>query len=96
MPNQTKGLQSGPKPKKKASKQKKRVDRRTLSPRFKLVFTAVTRITIICLISYIGLGAVLLFVPQESPIIDGLLETLKSTFILGFGAIVGLLSGKAL
>jgi len=69
----------------------KLVDGTLLSPRFKLIFTFVTRITFICLIGYIGLGIAYLFLQPDSVIFNGLLETLKSTFTLGFGSILGLL-----
>jgi len=69
----------------------------TLSPAFLLVFKSVLALTLICLVlgcSLVGLtvhsGRTL--TPQET----GLLDLFTSTFKLGFGAIIGLLGGKAL
>jgi hypothetical protein len=69
----------------------------SLSPAFKLVFLAVLGLTIICLITscaVIGLSfrAGRPMTKDES----GLFELGASTFKLGFGAIIGLLGGKAL
>jgi hypothetical protein len=66
-----------------------------LSPRFKLIFSVVTRITTVCLFGYIVFGLIDVFFHSESAITSGLLETFRSTFTLGFGAILGLLGGKA-
>lgn len=66
-----------------------------LTPRFKWVFSTIVGFTILILIAYIALCVIF---PHEDPTsrIQGLIETLKSTFMIGFGAIVGLLGGKAL
>jgi hypothetical protein len=62
----------------------------SLSPAFKLVFLAVLGLTIICLITSFRAGRPM--TKDES----GLFELGASTFKLGFGAIIGLLGGKAL
>lgn len=63
-----------------------------LSPAFKLVFASVLGLTILCLIlgcSLVGLGI-------KSDEAKVMFELCTSTFKLGFGAIIGLLGGKAL
>jgi hypothetical protein len=69
----------------------------TLSPAFLLVFKSVLALTLICLVlgcSLVGLsvhsGRTL--TSQETVLLD----LFTSTFKLGFGAIIGLLGGKAL
>ncbi len=69
----------------------------TLSPAFKLVFVSVLALTLICLFlgcSLVGLTlhAGRSLTSQENVLFD----LFTSTFKLGFGAIVGLLGGKAL
>jgi len=63
-----------------------------LSPTFKLVFVSILGLTILCLIiacSLVGLG----IKSEESKVLFDLCAT---TFKLGFGAIIGLVGGKAL
>jgi hypothetical protein len=69
----------------------------TLSLAFKLVFNSVLALTVICL--FLGCSLVGLTVhtgrsltTQENVLFD----LFTSTFKLGFGAIIGLLGGKAL
>jgi len=76
--------------------QNKPVERRTLTPRFKAIFLAVFSITLLSLLGYITLTLIAAIYSIDSPTLDGSLETLKTAFISGFGAIVGLLGGKAL
>ena len=63
-----------------------------LSPTFKLVFVSVLGLTILCLIigcSLVGLGVK----SDEGKV---LFELCTTAFKLGFGAIIGLVGGKAL
>lgn len=64
----------------------------TLTPVFKLVFTSVLSITLICLVVAIFLA--MRSNPSEE--IKSLNEKVLSVFTLGCGAIIGLLGGKAL
>ena len=72
----------------------------TLSPAFKVVFFSVLAVTLICLVlSCILVGITVragggdhMLTSQESALFD----LFTSTFKLGFGAILGLLGGKAL
>jgi hypothetical protein len=64
----------------------------TLSPAFKLVVTIVTGLTILSL----GVSIFLALYQQKSEQINQLLETCSTTYKLGFGALVGLIGGKAL
>lgn len=69
----------------------------SLSPAFKLVFLSVLGLTILCLIlacALIGLSfrAGRPMTKDET----GMFEVCASAFKLGFGAIIGLLGGKAL
>lgn len=72
------------------------VERRTLTPRFKAVFLAVFTITVLSLVGYVILAVIVGVNSIDSPAVNGAIETLKTAFISGFGAIVGLLGGKAL
>src|SRR5262249_12386729 len=63
-----------------------------LPPVFKRVFNAVLILTILSLLVSIAL----LFVPNQSEEVKRLVETTSTTFKLGFGAVVGLIGGKAL
>jgi hypothetical protein len=74
----------------------KSLDRRTLTPRFKAVFLAVFSITVLSLIGYVTLAVMAGVNSMDSSTLDGAIETLKTAFISGFGAILGLLGGKAL
>ena len=67
----------------------------TLSSRFKFVFVTVTGITVLSLLAYIALAIIY---PETDPgsNINDVLGTLKYTSTSGFGAIVGLMGGKAL
>ena len=64
-----------------------------LGPRFKIVFGCVMALTLISLTASICLA---IFVTNQSPEVKGLIETCSTTDKLGFGAIVGLIGGKAL
>jgi hypothetical protein len=83
------------KPKKQQDKNQKDEKETTLPPAFKWVFVTVTSITILCLVGFIVLAFRYPEVDQASRL-NSVFETLQSTFTLGFGAIVGLLGGKAL
>jgi hypothetical protein len=61
-----------------------------ITPRFKLVFTTVLAITILCLILNL---LVVLMAPNGSQAAS-LADTCSTAFKLGFGAIVGLVGGK--
>jgi len=64
-----------------------------LTPSFKLVFISVLVVSVLCL----GINVVLaLNVPNPSVEVKQLIETCSTAFKLGFGAIVGLIGGKAL
>ena len=82
--------------KKAPQAQNKPVERRTLTPRFKAVFLAVFSITVLSLFGYIALALIAGINSMESSTVNGAIETLKTAFISGFGAILGLLGGKAL
>lgn len=67
----------------------------SLTPQFKLVFLSIVSLTVLSMLlscSMIFSGVKL--VPGGSP--EGLLQALISTWKLGFGAMVGLIGGKAL
>jgi hypothetical protein len=69
----------------------------TLSPAFKLVFLSVLGLTVLSLLigcTLVGLTmrTARALTPQENVMLD----LCTSTFKLGFGAIIGLLGGKAL
>jgi hypothetical protein len=61
-----------------------------ITPRFKLVFTTVLAITILCLVLNL---LVVLMAPNGSQAAS-LADTCSTAFKLGFGAIVGLVGGK--
>ncbi len=63
-----------------------------LSPAFKLVVLIVTGLTVLSL----GVSIFLALDQNKSEQINGLIETCSTTYKLGFGAIVGLIGGKAL
>ncbi len=68
----------------------------TLSPAFKLVFISVLAITILCLFlscTLVGIQLTTGGIGDEAKV---LFDLSTSTFKLGFGAIIGLLGGKAL
>ncbi len=65
----------------------------TLSPGFKLVFLSVLTLPLLSLAVVIFL-AISQHDPSEQ--VKGLIETCSTTFKMGFGAIVGLIGGKAL
>lgn len=64
----------------------------TLTPTFKLVFLSALSITILSVI----LCCPLAILGAETPEKKALFEACLTTFKLGFGAIIGLLGGKAL
>lgn len=64
-----------------------------LTPGFKLVFGCVFALTVISLAVSIVLA---LMVANPSTQIAQLIDTCSTTYKLGFGAIVGLIGGKAL
>jgi hypothetical protein len=66
----------------------------TVAPHFKLVFLAVLCLTVISLITSIALT--IAYDPHPSDEIKRLIDTCSTTWKMGFGAIVGLLGGKAL
>ena len=84
------------KAKKTVPNQKEPVERRSLTPRFKAVFLAVVLLTLLSLIGYVTLAIIIGMNSIESSALNGVIETLKTAFISGFGAILGLLGGKAL
>ena len=64
----------------------------TLTPTFKLVFLSVLGLTILSLVVSIWLAEH----PNPSEEMKRLIETCTTTYKMGFGAIVGLIGGKAL
>jgi hypothetical protein len=67
----------------------------SLTPQFKLVFLSIVSLTVLAMVlscSMIFSGVKL--VPGGAP--EGLLQALVSTWKLGFGAMIGLVGGKAL
>lgn len=64
----------------------------TAAPSFNLIFITVTALTVLSLIAAILL---VIFGPDK-PGTDRLVETCSKGFMLGLGAIVGLIGGKAL
>lgn len=64
-----------------------------LGARFKLVSGCVMALTLISLGVSIALAV---FVQNQSHEVKQLIETCSTTFKLGFGAVVGLVGGKAL
>ena len=65
----------------------------TLTPAFKLVFLSVLGLTLLCMVVMIWLAV---RVQNPSQDVGRLIETCSTAFKLGFGAIVGLIGGKAL
>lgn len=61
-----------------------------LSPRFKIIFSTVTFITLCSLL----LNAALVFAEAKGEAAGTFAETCSTAFKLGFGAIVGLVGGK--
>jgi hypothetical protein len=70
------------------------VVRITMSPAFKLVFRSVLGITVLSMI--VSCPLTVLAGPEPSPDMKALLTTFLTTWKMGFGAIIGLLGGKAL
>jgi hypothetical protein len=69
----------------------------SLSPRFKLVFISVLALTVICLLLACTLVMTVIRSGGDlSPQGNALFDLSTSMFKLGFGAILGLLGGKAL
>lgn len=66
-----------------------------LTPRFKLVFIIATCITCVSGVAYLTLCIIFQQIDLTSRIQDAV-ETMKTVFVGGFGAIAGLLSGKFL
>jgi len=65
----------------------------TLTPTFKLVFTSVLGLTVLCLCLAVYVS---LFGGQGNKAVDALNDKLLSVFTLGCGAIIGLLGGRTL
>ena len=65
----------------------------TVTPTFKLVFASVLGLTVVSLLTVILLAV---FVQNPSDQVKAVIETCSTTFKMGFGAIVGLIGGKAL
>ncbi len=63
-----------------------------LTPAFLLVFATVVLLTLVSL----GVSVYLALRPDPSEEVKRLIETCSTTWKLGFGAIVGLIGGKAL
>ena len=66
----------------------------TLTPAFKLVFCSVLGLTVLSL--RVSVYLAIAYSPTPSEEIKRLIETCSTTWKMGFGAIVGLISGKAL
>jgi hypothetical protein len=66
----------------------------TLSPAFKLVFISVLSLTILSML--VACPIAILRPAPENLQLNIVFETCITTFKLGFGAIIGLLGGKAL
>ncbi len=63
-----------------------------MSPAFKLIFFSVLGLTILSLAACIALA----ISARQTDAIKNLIETTSTTWKMGFGAIIGLLGGKAL
>jgi uncharacterized membrane protein YczE len=66
----------------------------TLTPAFKLVFCSVLGLTVLSL--GVSVYLAIAYSPAPSEEIKRLIETCSTTWKMGFGAIVGLIGGKAL
>jgi hypothetical protein len=64
----------------------------TLSPIFKKIFNSVLVLTILSLV----VSLALVIFPTQTDDVKRLIETCSTTFKMGFGAVVGLIGGKAL
>lgn len=60
--------------------------------KFKMIFLAVLSITLLCLLLDF---AIVLIGPEPGDSLQSLEDTLNSGFKIGFGAMVGLIGGKA-
>ena len=65
----------------------------SVTPAFKLIFLSVLSLTILSLVVTIALAV---FVKSPSASVQGTIDTCSTTYKMGFGAIVGLIGGKAL
>jgi hypothetical protein len=63
-----------------------------LTPFFKLIFLTVFALTLLSLVVYV---AVVIMVDNPNDQAKGLIDTCSTTWKMGFGAIVGLIGGKA-
>lgn len=93
--------ESGPKPGRNDGKSPDSVDlppvaTLTLTPLFKLIFLSVLGLTVLSLAVSIGANVYLSQLEEPSEDLRRLIETCSTTYKLGFGAIIGLVSGKAL
>ncbi|MFD9332364.1 hypothetical protein [Streptomyces sp. NPDC060065] len=61
-----------------------------LTPRFKLIFSTVTALTVLTLILNVLLAAF----GGDSEQVQAAAEACSTTYMMGFGAIVGLIGGK--
>ncbi|WP_329614950.1 hypothetical protein OG244_19110 [Streptomyces brevispora] len=64
----------------------------TVTPHFKLVFICVTVITVLTLLASLYIG---IFVAKPTDAAKSAMDTCSTLANLGFGAMVGLLGGKA-
>ncbi len=73
-------------------------DKPLVSPGFKLILGTVAGLTVLSLVVSIGLGIFISRQPKRTDLTDlkNLVETCSTTFKMGFGAIVGLIGGKAI
>lgn len=69
-----------------------RANTRTIMPVFWPTFLTVSGLTVLSL----AVSVYLAVVPQQSEEVKRLIETCSTTWKLGFGALVGLIGGKAL
>ena len=63
-----------------------------LTPAFKLIFISVLCLTVLSLVG----AFVLVLLPHQTPGIERLANACSTTWQMGFGAIVGLIGGRAL
>ena len=68
------------------------VSEATISPFFKLIFRTVLGLTVLSLAVDVAL---IMLINNPSEQAKGLIETCSTTWKMGFGAIVGLIGGKA-